>query len=62
VCGSVIGWFLRSIKCFGLAWLLGSSSTMPRSQPAAIANKAPVGWLRRAGSDLVEAGTSRVGV
>jgi hypothetical protein len=26
---------------------------MPRSQPAAIANKASVGWLRRVGSDLV---------
>src|SRR5215218_3146850 len=55
VCGSLIGWFLRSIKCSGRGWLLGSSSTMLRSQPAAIANKAAVGWLRRAGSDLVGA-------
>ena len=28
---------------------------MLRSQPAAIANKAPAGWLRRAGSNLVGA-------
>src|SRR4030095_1366504 len=53
VCGSLIGWFLRSIKCSGRAWLLGSSLTMLRSQPAAIANRALVGWLRRAGCDLV---------
>jgi hypothetical protein len=55
VCGSLIGWFLRSIKCFGRAWLLGSSLTMLRSQPAAIENRAAVGWLRLAGSDLVGA-------
>ena len=50
-----IGWFLRSIKCSGRAWLLEGSLTMPRSQPAALANKAAVGWRRRAGSDLVGA-------
>src|SRR5215203_5052583 len=61
-CGSLIGWFLRSTKCSGRAWLPGSSSTMPRSPPAAIANKAPAGWLRRAASDLVGAEASRVGV
>jgi hypothetical protein len=51
VCGSLIRWFLRVIKCSGRAWLLGSSSMMLRSRPAAIANRAAVGWLRRAGSD-----------
>jgi hypothetical protein len=55
VCGSVIGWFLRFIKCSGRAWLLGSSSMMLRSQLAVIANRAAIGWLRRAGSDLVVA-------
>jgi len=48
-CGSLIGWFLRSIRCSGLAWRLVSSSTMPRSRPAAIASKAAAGWLRRGG-------------
>jgi hypothetical protein len=33
----------------------GELSTMLRSQPAAIANMAAVGWLRRAGCDLVGA-------
>src|SRR5215208_5661876 len=61
-CGFLIGWFLRSIRCFGRAWRLGSSSTMPRSRPVVIASKGPVGWLRREVLDLVEAGTSRVGV
>src|SRR4029450_6364393 len=55
VCGSLIGWFLRSIRCSGRAWLLGSSLTMLRSRLAAIENKAAVGWLRRAGSGLVGA-------
>src|SRR5215213_11892745 len=32
-----------------------SSSTMPQSRLAVIASKAAVGWLRRAGSDLVGA-------
>src|SRR5215210_6079621 len=61
-CGSLIGWFLRSTKCSGRAWLPGSSSTMPRSQQAAIANKAAVGWLRRVASDLVGAEAYRAGV
>src|SRR5215212_7205761 len=61
-CGSLIGWFLRSIRCSGRAWRLGSSSTMPRSLPVVIASKAPAGWLRWEVFDLVEAGTSRVGV
>src|SRR5829696_7718912 len=61
-CGSLIGWFLRSIRCSGLAWRLGSSSTMPRLRPAVIASKVAAGWLRWEESDLVEAGTSRVGV
>jgi hypothetical protein len=56
-CGSLIGWFLRSIRCSGLAWRLGSSSMMLRLRPAVIASKAPAGWLRWAGSDLVEAGS-----
>jgi integral membrane sensor domain MASE1 len=62
VCGSLIGWFLRFIKCSGRAWLLGSSLMMLRSQPAAIANRAAVGWLRRAGSDLVGVEACGVGV
>src|SRR5215207_4293546 len=61
-CGSLVGWFLRSIRCSGLAWRLASSSMMPRLRPAVIASKAPAGWLRWEESDLVEAGTSRVGV
>src|SRR5215218_3021197 len=53
VCGSLIGWFLRSIKCSGRAWRLGSSSTMPQSRPVVIASKAPAGWLRWEVLDLV---------
>ena len=44
-------------QVFWAGMAAGGSSTMPRLQPAAIANKAPAGWLRRAASDLVGAGT-----
>ena len=44
------------------AGMAAGEFTMPRSQPAAIANKAPVGWLRRAGSDLVGVEACGVGV
>jgi hypothetical protein len=49
-------------QVFWRAWLLGSSLTMLRSRPAVIANRAAVGWLRRAGSDLVGAEACGVGV
>jgi hypothetical protein len=49
-------------QVFWAGMALGSSSTMPRSRPAVIASKAPAGWLRWEESDLVEAGTSRLGV
>ena len=56
-CGSLIGWFLRSIGCSGPAWRLACSSPMPRSRPAVMASKAAAGWLRWVESDLVEVGT-----
>jgi hypothetical protein len=49
-------------QVFWAGMAAGGSSTMPRLQPAAIANKAAAGWLRRAASDLVGAEASRAGV
>jgi hypothetical protein len=62
VCGSLIGWFVRSIKCPGRGMAAGELINDARLQPAAIANKAAAGWLRRAASDLVGAEASRAGV
>ena len=48
-CGSLIGWFLRCISCFGRRWRVVSSSPMPLSRLAPIASRALGGWWRRVG-------------